>query len=322
MPLIPALKTLLDSLPAAQLLDPSDLAGWRAGGLVGANALAAAVVEPARDVGRVSTARVPVAGGEITVRIYEPVSSGPHPIHLYYHGGGFIGATIEEDFVDIACRERAALAGYVTVAVEYRLAPEHPFPIPLEDSYAALLWVVKHANEYDADPERVTVGGLSAGANLAAAVALKARDEKGPAISFQLLEVPALDLTATGPGYELYGGGEYPLATAEVLACLSAYLASPEDARNPYASPLLAEDLSELPPAHIMSSEFDVVQFDGSRYAERLNAAGVAATFSLGRGHAHGSSQYTKLLPEAVVWRDEAIATLRAHADDRVTAVR
>ena len=253
------------------------------------------------------------------MRIYQPASLGPHPIHVFYHGGGWMAGTIEETFVDVVCRERTGLAEYVSAAVEYRLAPESKFPIPLEDSYAALKWIVEHAAEYDGDPQRVTIGGGSAGANLAAAVALKARDENGPRITFQVLEVPALDLTMGSPSIAMYGGGEYPLSKADLDMCIEAYLRSPIDATDPYASPLLAEDLSNLPPALILSSEFDPLQMDGSRYADRLADAGVAVTFTLGEGQVHGSSQFTKLLPESAAWRDQVVAALREHRGDRAS---
>lgn len=316
MPVIPALQTLLDSMPATGLTDLTDMPSVRQAGLEGSNALAALVAQEPLDVGSVHTEMVPVDGGEIKVCIYQPATPGPHPIHVYYHGGGWMAGTIEETFVDSTCRERTALAGYVTVAVEYRLAPEFKFPIPLEDSYAALLWTVEHAADYDGDPQNVTVGGGSAGGNLAAAVALKARNENGPRISFQVLEVPALDLTLGSPSVEQYCGGEYPLPKRELDLCVEGYLRSPEDASNPYVSPLLAEDLSKLPPALIISSEFDPLQMDGSRYAQRLHDAGVQATFSLGEGHVHGSSQFTKVLPEAAAWRNQIIDALKTHAAD------
>lgn len=317
MPLIPALQALLDSAPSSPQVDLDDIPGYRATILEGSRTLAAVVAEPPREVGTVSAARIPVEGGEIALRIYQPKTAGPHAIHVYYHGGGWIFGTIDEPFVDGVCRERTALAGFVTVAVEYRLAPEHKFPVPVEDSFAALKWIVAHAYDFDADPARVTIGGVSAGANIAAAVALMARDEDGPLISFQLLEVPAVDLTASSPSLEKYGNGEYPLSKGEVDVILAVYLRSPADATNQYASPLLAADLSGLPPAHIMSSEYDVLRDDGSRYADALNAAGVPATFTLGLGHVHGSSQFTRLLPEAAAWRDEAIMKLRECANFR-----
>ncbi|MEV4954065.1 alpha/beta hydrolase [Paenarthrobacter nitroguajacolicus] len=321
MTVIPALKAMLDSIATQASLEGMSIEDQRKAGNDGAAALAAAVAEEPREVGTITEAQVEVDGGRITVRIYQPKHSGPHPIHLYYHGGGWMFGTIDDPFVDILCRERTALAGYVSVAVEYRLAPEHKFPIPFNDSYAALEWIAEHAAEFDGDPSRITVGGGSAGANLAAAVAIKARNENGPAITFQLLEVPALDLTASSPSVEKYGTGEYPLSRAELQTCLDGYLATPEDATNEYASPLLAQDLSGLPPAHIMPSEYDPLQDDGTRYADRLTAAGVQATLTVGIGHVHGSSQFTKLLPEAAAWRDEAIAHLIEHADGHAVTV-
>lgn len=317
MPVIPALQTLLDSMPTNGLTDLTDLPAVRQAGLEGSNALAALVALEPLDVGSVHTAFVPVDRGEIKVRIYQPAAPGPHPLHVFYHGGGWMAGTIEETFVDNVCRERTALAGYVTVAVEYRLAPEFKFPIPLEDSYAALLWVIEHAADYDGDANNVTIGGGSAGGNLSAAIALKARNENGPRITFQVLEVPALDLTLASPSVEQYSGGEYPLPKAEIDLCVEGYLRSPEDASNPYASPLLADDVSGLPPAFIISSEFDPLQMDGSRYAQRLQDAGVPVAFSLGEGHVHGSSQFTKLLPEAAAWRDQVIDALKTHAADK-----
>lgn len=317
MPVIPALKAMLANISPQPDAHTMSLEDQRKAGNEGAAALAAALAEEPREVGAVRTAQVEVDGGHITVRIYQPAAEGPHPIHVYYHGGGWMFGTIDDPFVDILCRERTALAGYVTVAVEYRLAPEHKFPVPLNDSYAALEWIVEHAAEFDADPARVTIGGGSAGANLAAAVALKARNNKGPAITFQLLEVPALDLTASSPSVRKYGTGEYPLSATELQACLDGYLATPQDATNEYASPLLAQDLSGLPPAHIMPSEYDPLQDDAVRYVDRLRDAGVEASLTIGAGHVHGSSQFTKLLPEAVAWRDEVIGHLIKHAGHR-----
>ncbi|BCW86512.1 esterase (plasmid) [Arthrobacter sp. NicSoilE8] len=314
MPVIPAIEALLANIPSQSGMEDMSIEDQRKAGNEGAIALASVVADDPREVGTITEVEVEVDGEHITLRVYQPETQGPHPIHVYYHGGGWMFGTINDPFVDILCRERTALAGYVSVAVEYRLAPEHKFPIPFNDSYAALEWIAEHAAEFDGDPTRITVGGGSAGANLAAAVALKARNENGPAITFQLLEVPALDLTASSPSVEKYGTGEYPLSRAELQACIDGYLSTPEDAKNEYASPLLAQNLTGLPPAHIMPSEYDPLQDDATRYAERLRDAGVQATLTVGSGHIHGSSQFTKLLPEAAAWRDEAIAHLIEHA--------
>ncbi|MEV7097317.1 alpha/beta hydrolase fold domain-containing protein [Amycolatopsis sp. NPDC051045] len=153
----------------------------------------------------------------------------------------------------------------------------------------------------------ITIGGGSAGANLAAALGLKVRDESGSRIAFQLLEVPALDLTLGQPSHQRFATG-YGLTLAAAEMCVRYYLASPEEATNPYVSPLL---VSGLPPAHIMSAEYDPLRDDGERYAERLTEAGVPATFSLHHGHIHLSPGFTKVMTAARSWREEAVAVLR-----------
>ena len=155
--------------------------------------------------------------------------------------------------------------------------------------------MVENAADLDVRPELITVGGQSAGANLAAGLALKLRDEQGPRITLQLLEVPALDLTLSLPSHETYGTG-YGLHVADVRRLGPLYLSSPDQATNPYASPLLAPDLSGLPPAYVMSAEYDMLRDDGERYVERLREAGVPATFSLQPGHVHFSGALTKVM--------------------------
>lgn len=203
------------------------------------------------------------------------------------------------------------LADCVVVTAEYRKAPEHQFPVGLNDSYAALLWMDEHADDLGIRRDLITIGGGSAGANLAAGIALKARDENGPRLALQILDVPALDLTMTAPSFERNATG-YGITTAYAKAMVNLYLASPQDARNPYASPLLAQGLSDLPPAYILPAEYDPLCDDGAAYAARLEEAGVPVTLSLQRGQFHGSSLLTKILPAARSWRDESIAALRA----------
>lgn len=312
MPILPALQAVLETLPPSSI-DLNDIPSVRSEALAASAGFAAMVAEPGPEVGAVTTAQVEVADGTIDVRIYQPSSPGPHPLHIYFHGGGWIAGGIDDAFTDIVGRERAGLAGYVTVTVGYRLAPDVTFPIPVDDSYAALLWAVEHAGDFDADPRRVTLGGGSAGANIAAAVALRAANEGGPAISFQVLEVPALDLTCSSDSFTTYGGSEYPLPGEEIRAYIGLYLAEPLDALNEYASPLLAEDPTLFPPTHVTSSEFDPLQDDGRRFVEMLTEAGVEATYTLGEGQVHGSSSFTRMLPESAAWRDEIIALLVAH---------
>ena len=309
MPLDPFLVPLLETLPTVPA-EIEDIALFRAEENAGAAALAEQLLEPAPPVRSKRTVTIPVHDGDITLNVFHPDSDGPHPVHLYFHGGGWIGGTIHSVLVDVLCQERAAGADCIVVAVEYRKAPEHPFPAALNDGYAALLWVAENVQALGARADLITVGGGSAGANLAAALCVKARDDNGPAIAFQLLEIPALDFTFSSPSIRSKGTG-YGLTEQTLHLCRRLYLTSGTDATNPYASPLLAEDLSDLPPAHIMSAEYDPIADDGARYAERLTGAGVPATFSLQLGHIHGSSAFTKVMASARAWREEGLQALR-----------
>lgn len=309
MPLDPFLETLLGTLPP--LPDEiDDFPAFRADENAAAEVLAAQLMEPAPEIKSRQVVAIPVNGGAIDLHIFTPFGEGPHPVHLYVHGGGWACGSAKHTAIDILCAERAAGAGCVVVAVDYRKAPEHPFPAGLNDCYSALLWVAEHADELCVRRALITIGGGSAGANLAAALTLKVRDEGGPRLAFQLLEVPALDLTLGQPSHQRFATGfGFTLAAAEM--CVRYYLASPEEATKPYVSPLLAPDLSRLPPAHIMSAEYDPLRDDGERYAERLTEAGVPAAFSLQHGHIHISPGFTKAMTAAWSWREEAVGVLR-----------
>jgi acetyl esterase len=289
-----------------------DWAALREQELANADDFADQIAEPAPEGASKRTVTIPVNDGSIQLDIYAPPIAGPHPVHVYFHGGGWIGGSINTKIIDIQMKERCLGANCVAVAVEYRKAPEHKFPVGLQDCYAALEWVVAHLDELDGSPEAVSVGGGSAGANLAAAVCIKARDEQGPAIAFQLLEVPALDLTMASPSIEENGSG-YGLTKRDLPLIFAHYLKDPAvETLDPLVSPLLAPDLSGLPPAYIMSSEYDPVRDDGARYADRLQQAGVEAVYSLQRGHIHMSGAFTALLPSARTWRQEMLDALRS----------
>ena len=310
MPLDPILEPVLAGLPPfPEHIEDWDL--WRSEETVNASALAAQLAEPAPAGATKQELTVPVDGGRIDVPVYTPDAPGPLPGHLYLHGGGWVAGSIHNEFIDIQMRERAVGAGCVVVAVDYRKAPEHPFPAGLNDCYSALLWTVENAAQLGIDLARFSIGGGSAGANLAAAVCLKARDENGPEIGLQLLEVPALDLTLESPSVVELGQG-YGLTRGDILRLLTYYLSEPADAEQPYASPLLAPDLTGLPAAHIMSAEFDPLRDDGARYADRLKQAGVASTFSLQHGQVHHSPALTAVLPAARAWRAETLDVLTA----------
>ncbi|HLT15869.1 MAG TPA: alpha/beta hydrolase [Acidimicrobiales bacterium] len=255
---------------------------------------------------------VPVAGGQIRVRLYEPAEARPgRPLHVFFHGGGWCVGDLDQR--DPRCRTIAAEADCTVASVDYRMAPENAFPTPMEDAYAALCWLVEHAGELGVDPARVSVGGESAGANLAAVVSLLARDRSGPSLVFQWLDVPAVDLTMSQPSVQELADGP-GLTKAEMDAYVAAYLQG-HDPRDPLASPLFAADHAGLPPALVTTVEHDPLRDDGRVYAEALRAAGVAVQHEHLPGLVHASFAFTRLLPEARAHEQRAVAALaRAHA--------
>jgi acetyl esterase len=189
---------------------------------------------------------------------------------------------------DSFCRQLANRSDCVIVSVDYRLAPEHKFPAGLEDCFAVTRWVVEYAAELDVESTRVGVGGESAGGNLAAAVAILARNRGGPPLRFQLLINPATDLRlASTPSMEAYAEG-YGLTRADIAWFYRQYLNDERDAVSPFASPLLAPDLSGLPPALIMTAEFDPLRDEAEEYGKRLQQAAVPTRLSRQEGLVHG----------------------------------
>ena len=227
----------------------------------------------------------PGPAGPLPLRLYTPAGAGPLPVVVYLHGGGFWMGD-ELAIWDGSCSRVAAGAGALVVSVGYRLAPEHPYPAAVDDSYAGLRFVAEHAAEWGGDPGRLAVMGASAGGNLSAAVAQRARDESGPRLLQQVLIVPALN-----------AGGE---PTASMRAFRSgfgldgidqmhaAYYPDPARVREPWASPLLAADVAGLPPALVITAQFDPLRDEGEAYAERLRAAGVPVTLRRFDGAIHG----------------------------------
>jgi acetyl esterase len=250
---------------------------------------------------------VPVHGGAIRVRLYEPAAARPRPLHVFLHGGGWCVGDLDQR--DPRCRSIAAGAGCTVASVDYRMAPENAYPVPLEDSYAALAWLVEHADEVGIDPTRVSIGGESAGANLAALVALLARDRSGPPLVFQWLDVPATDLTLSQPSIDRLGSG-YGLTKADMEEYRAAYLRD-VDPKDVYVSPLFYDDLSDLPPALIATMELDPLQDDGTAYAQRLREAGVSVEHHHLEGMVHASFAFTRILPIARQYQETAIAALR-----------
>jgi acetyl esterase len=276
---------------------------------------------PAGEVHATETHWVDTPRGAIRVRVYRPSDASGLPLHVFLHGGGFWLGSVDELVVDATCRERCIGAGCVVVSVDYRLAPEHAFPVPLEDSFDALVWAHRHADDLGADPTNISIGGVSAGATLAAAVCLAARDRGGPRLRLQLLEVPPLDLTLR----TMRSSGvsdDFGITVAEMELCTGLYLAGAA-ADDPCVSPLLAPDLAGLPTARIMTAEFDPLRRDGELYAERLEHAAVTVEHTNYPGAVHGGIILTATWPPARRWRDDIIAALRrAHRPEQGPTAR
>jgi acetyl esterase len=252
--------------------------------------------------------RIPGPAGEIPVRIYTPAGPAPRPLLVYFHGGGWVLGGLETH--DGVCRELANGAACAVLSVDYRLAPEHKFPAAAEDCYAATQWAAAHAAEFGADARRLAVGGDSAGGNLAAVVPQLARDRGGPPIVFQLLIYPATDAAFDTPSYRDNADG-YLLTTGDMRWFWNHYLNSPAEAANPVASPLRAARLSDLPPALVITAEFDPLRDEGERYARRLEEAGVPARLTRYDGMIHGFFGMTGMMDKARAAVQEACANLR-----------
>jgi acetyl esterase len=263
---------------------------------------------PFADVAAVTEHRAPVAGGEITVRMYSPGGAGPHPALVFYHGGGWVIGDL--DTHDGLCRSLTNAAGCIVASVDYRLAPESKYPVAAEDSYAALGWIAANAARLGVDPRRVAVGGDSAGGNLSAAVALMARDRKGPALVCQALIYPVTNHDLETPSYHENATG-YVLTREAMRWFWRHYLVREEQSKEPLASPLLAPSLAGLPPALVITAECDPLRDEGEAYAARLRDAGVPVTLTRYDGMFHGFLRMTKFLDKARAAIDEVAGSLR-----------
>jgi acetyl esterase len=230
------------------------------------------------------------------------------PVVVWFHGGGWVVGTL--DTYDPICRALAAAVPAVVVAVDYRLAPEHRYPAAAEDAYAATLWASRNAAELDGSQQRLAVAGDSAGGNLAAVVALGARDRGGPAIGFQLLVYPITDHAMDTASYREHADG-YHLTAAGMRWYWDHYLGG-ADGGAPDASPLRAAFFGDLPPALVITAEHDVLRDEGEAYATRLRAAGVPADISRYPGMVHGFFRWRAVTPAAQAAMQEAAAAVRA----------
>jgi acetyl esterase len=237
------------------------------------------------EVAKVENLTIAGPAVNIPVRIYTPEGSGPFPLLIYMHGGGWVFGNLDSS--DNVCRFLANKVGCVVISVDYRLAPKHKFPAAVEDAYFAAQWAAENAGHINGDSHRIAVGGASAGGNLAAAVCLMAKDREGPSLVFQLLAFPSTNIASLETdSYRDYARG-YGLTKAHVKWFRKQYFAREEDWRNPYASPLLANNLRNLPPALVITGEFDVVRDDGEAYANRLTQEGISARYIRYAGMGH-----------------------------------
>ena len=241
----------------------------------------------------------------VPCEVITPPGAGARPVLIWIHGGGWVVGTAAESTV--TCQRLAAGAGCIVVNVDYRLAPEHPFPAAPDDCTAVTRWVLGHAAELGGDPARVAIGGDSAGGNLGAVVA-----NEVPGLVFQLLVYPATDLTFSSPSIDENGDG-YLLTKAAMEWFTGHYLCG-GDAKDPRCSPLHADDsvVAAAPPAHVITAEFDPLRDEGEAYAARLTEAGVATTMTRYGGQIHAFFTLPGMLPAAVPAQDEAVAALRA----------
>jgi acetyl esterase len=248
---------------------------------------------------------IPGPAGEIPIRVYTPAGEGPKPVIVYFHGGGWVIG--ELDTVDNPLRRIANRTGAVVVSVDYRLAPEHVYPAAFDDSYAATAWVAEHAAELGGDPERIAVGGDSAGGNLAAAVAIAARDRQGPRLAAQLLIYPVTDFDFTTESYEQNGEG-YLLTKGSMQWFWAHYLGAQDLGKDPYACPARADDLAGLPPAFVATAEFDPLRDEGEAYAANLRIAGVDVTAKRYDGMLHGFAWTLGATPSGAALIDDLAA--------------
>ncbi|HEY1830490.1 MAG TPA: alpha/beta hydrolase fold domain-containing protein [Acidimicrobiales bacterium] len=303
------LQTLADlNVPDVDLLSVADARGLMA---------AMATVRPAGPVvGEMIDGTLPGAAEPLDYRLYRPATPGSHPIVVYFHMGGWVlGDTVSDEPF---CRDLCVRSDAIVVSVNYRHAPEHRFPSAADDAFAAVQWIAAHAEELGGSSDRIAVAGYSAGGNLAAVVCQKARDEGGPAITSQLLVSPVTDCDLTRPSYTENGKGM--ILTASVMAWFWDHYADDADRENPIASPLRG-NLEGLPPAVVVTADFDPLRDEGVAYAEALAAAGVPVTQVRARGHIHTSLSMVDMVLSGKPVREEMAAAFGATLD-RTSSVR
>jgi acetyl esterase len=306
MTIHPQCQAILDVAAAGEsMFDAPDVAEVRRRYLASTDIFA----PPTPDMKSVEDRNIPGPDGDLPVRIFTPEGvSGPLPVLVFFHGGGWVVGDLDSH--DAMCRILSGGAGCLVIAVDYRMGPEHPFPAAPNDAIAALNWAYKNAASLGGDPDRIAVGGDSAGGNLSAATTLHARDNDGPKLSFQLLIYPAVDMTETGGSRITHGEGRM-LTTEAIDWFEERYLRDDNDRKDPRASPLLASDHSNLPPAFVLTAEYDPLSDEGKAYADALTAAGGQVQYKCYPGMLHGFARMGALVDMATDALADSAAALK-----------
>jgi acetyl esterase len=248
-------------------------------------------------VARITNRTFPGPASQIPIRIYTPHGSGPFPVLVFFHGGGFVLGGL--DLYNDVCSRLCQGAGWLVVSVDYRLAPEYKYPAAPDDCLAAVHWVAAHAAEFNGNPACLALAGDSAGGTLTAVTALRLREEGGPRLCGQLLIYPATAYhTPPTPSY-LENANGYLLTRDDMIWFWDQYLNSSAEASLPAVAPLCAPDLSRLPPALIITAEYDPLRDEGERYAKRLQQAGVPTVLTRYNGMVHGFFMFGGLFAES-----------------------
>jgi acetyl esterase/lipase len=299
----PDVATFLDAIATFSLPRLETLSAVDARAMVAAMG---AQRPPGPSVGEITDGVLQGAAGELAYRLYRPASQGPHPIVAYFHGGGWVFGGTDSD--DPFCRDLCVRSDAIILSVDYRHAPEHKFPSAALDAFAAVRWIASHAHNLGAS-DKLAVCGWSAGGNVAAVACQLARDAGGPRIDGQVLVNPVTDWDlSSGSAME---NAEGHMLTTPLMQWFWGHYATQGEREDARASPLRAKDLSRLPPALIVTCEFDPLRDQGAAYAKALSAAGVSARHLPCRGHIHTSLTAVDLILSGAGARAEMAAALR-----------
>jgi acetyl esterase/lipase len=286
-------------LPPMETLSPDEARGFMAA--------MGETRAPGPDVAEIVDGVLPGPAGDLPYRLYRPEGDGPHPIITYFHGGGWVLGDLDSD--DPVCRDLCHRTGAIVVSVNYRHAPEHRFPTAIDDGFAALQWIGANATELGGIPGQLIVAGWSAGGNIAAVAAQKARDAGGPDLLGQVLLTPVTD---TDRGRESYkANGEGYILTAALMDWFFDHYIDPQDRSDPRVAPLKG-DLAVLPPAVVMTAQFDPLRDEGDEYAAALEKAGVPVQHIRARGQTHTSWTMVDMVISSAPVRAEVAAAIKS----------